>query len=176
MSRVIGIMSRLKFIYPQSILIMIYKALIIPHFNYCLLIWGSKISEGHRLHLLQKKALRIIVSEDYRAHTEPICKGLCVIKVTDMYRIAIWKFYFKLMRNLLPSYFEIMKPELPLISNHYEIRNVNFHLPKTNHEFANQLIKYQLIERLNKEESVVLITSKVHTHSFIGFNCMLKIG
>ena len=37
-SRVIGIMYRLKHIYPQSVLQMLYNALIVPHFTYCLLV------------------------------------------------------------------------------------------------------------------------------------------
>ena len=78
------------------------------------------------------------------------------------------------MNNLLPPYFDVMKPVLPIISNRYEIRNITFHLPMTRHEFANQLISYQLIERLNKVEAVVLITSIVHTHSFNGFKLYLK--
>ena len=31
-----------------------------PHSHYCLLTWGSTIKTGHKLHLLQKKALRLI--------------------------------------------------------------------------------------------------------------------
>ena len=173
-SRMIGLMYRLKYIYPQSILLMIYNTFIVPHFNYCLLIWGAKISEGHRLHLLQKKALRIITNNDYIAHTEPICKNLRLLKVIDMHRITIWKFYYKLMRDELPVYFETMKPVLPELNHRYEIRNPKFHLPVTNHEFANQLIQYQLIECLNKEVDVLLITSKVQTHSFHGYKLYLK--
>ena len=56
-SRVIGIMYRLKHIYPQSVLQMLYNALIVPHFTYCLLVWGSNIYDGHRLHLIQKRVL-----------------------------------------------------------------------------------------------------------------------
>ena len=74
LSRVVGIMYRLKQIYPQSILLMIYNTLMLPHLNYCILAWGLNVTEGHRIHLLQKKALRIITNDDYLAHTEPICK------------------------------------------------------------------------------------------------------
>ena len=45
-----------------------------PHFHYCLLTWGSTITTGHKLHLLQKKALRLIDNSYYIAHTEPIFK------------------------------------------------------------------------------------------------------
>ena len=112
-SRVIGIMYRLKDIYPQDTLLMIYNTLIFPHFNYCLLAWGSKIVAGHKIHIFQKKALRIITDNDYLAHTEPICKALRLVKVIDMHRLSVWKFYYKLMNNLLPTSFDIMKPVLP---------------------------------------------------------------
>ena len=133
-------MHRIKYIYSESILLMIYNALIFPHFNYWLLAWGSKVIEGHKIHLFQKKALRIITNNEYLAHTEPICKNLRLVKVIDMYRLSMWKFYYKLMNNTLPNYFEIMKPELPMISDHYEIGKPTFHLPKINHEFAEQII------------------------------------
>ena len=55
------------------------------------------------------------------------------------------------MNNTLPNYFEIMKLELPRISDHYEIRKLTFHLHKINHEFAEQLLKYRLIVLLNNE-------------------------
>ena len=57
-SRVIGVLYRLKQIYPQAVLLMLYNALIVPHFSYCILIWGSKISNGHALHLSTKKYVK----------------------------------------------------------------------------------------------------------------------
>ena len=53
-SKVIGIMYRIKSILQANILLTMYNALIMPHFNYCLLAWGSNIKAGHKLHLLQK--------------------------------------------------------------------------------------------------------------------------
>ena len=73
-SRVIGIMYRLKHIYPQLVLQMLYNSLIVPYFTYCLLVWGSKVCDGYKLHLhlVQKRALRLIASQDYIAHSESI--------------------------------------------------------------------------------------------------------
>ena len=59
-SRTVGIFYRLKDIYPQSVLLTLYNTLILPHFHYCLLLWGSSIKENHPPHLLQKKAVRKI--------------------------------------------------------------------------------------------------------------------
>ena len=173
-SRVIGIMYRLKHIYPQTVLLMLYNTLILPHFSYCILLWGSKVIDGHSIHILQKKALRIITNEDFVAHSEPICKRLKLVKVTDMFRLAIWKFYYKLINHALPLYFQIMIPTLPRICDTHVIRKPTFHLPAIKHDYAEQLIGYQLVKILNGENQSILITSKVHTHSFHGFKLYIK--
>ena len=49
-------------------------------------------------------------------------------------------------------------------------------LPKIVHEFAEQLIQYQLIKLINKEKCSIVITAKVHTHSFYGFKVFIKIN
>lgn len=173
-SKVLGVLYRLKDIYPIAILLNIYNTLIVPHFTYCLIVWGSKVYDGHSLHLLQKKVLRIISNEDYIAHSEPICKNLRLLKITHMYRFTVWKFYFKLMNNLLPSYFVSLKPTMPLINEHYEIRQPKYHLPRIKHEFAEHIISYQLNKLLNEEHVPNLISAKIYTHSFQGFKLYVK--
>ena len=34
------------------------------------------------------------MGSDYIAHSEPICKELRLLKVTDIYQLTIWKLYF----------------------------------------------------------------------------------
>ena len=166
-------MYRLKHIYPEAVLLMIYQSIINAHFTYGLLVRGSKINTNHPLHLLQKRALRIVKNTDYVAHSEPICKVLRLLKMPDMFRFALWKFYFKLMNNKLPPYFENMKPVLPTICDNYDIRRPSFHLPPIKHDFAEQLISYQLTTMLNENGSMRL-SSKVFTHFFSGFSYCLK--
>ena len=92
-----------------------------------------------------------------------------------MYQLTIWKLHFKLMNNLLPSYFNSMKPKLPELCNVYSIRKPTFHLPVIRHEFPNKLIEYKLLELLNTESGNLLISSKVHTHSVSnGFKIYIK--
>ena len=166
-------MYKLKHVYPQSTLHTIYNALIVPHFTYCLVVWGSKIEYNHPLHLIQKKALRIVANKDFIAHTEPICKELHLLKVPDMYQLSLWKFYFKLMNGKLPLYFEFMKPTIPVICDYYQIRRPVFHQPKINHDFAEHLVEYQMINLLNDNDSFLYV-SKVQTHSFEGFKFYIK--
>ena len=104
-SNAIDIIYRLKDVYPLLVLQTLYNTLILPYFNYCILSWGATISNGNRLHLLQKKALRLISNSNYIAHTEPIHKNVRLLKLTAMFPIAVGKFYYKLMNNQLPEYF-----------------------------------------------------------------------
>ena len=78
------------------------------------------------------------------------------------------------MTNLLPPYFNSMKPKLPELCNVYLIRKPTFHLPVIRREFARQLIGYKLLELLNTEPGTLLVSSKVHTHSFIGFKIYIN--
>ena len=82
-------MYRLKHIYPEAVLLIIYQSIIKTHFTYGLLVWGSNINTNHPLHLLQKSALRIVKNTDYVAHSELICKDLRLLKMPDIFRSSI---------------------------------------------------------------------------------------
>ena len=43
-SKIVGMLYRLKDIYLQSVLLTLYNSLILPHFHYSLLLWGSSIN------------------------------------------------------------------------------------------------------------------------------------
>ena len=90
-SKAIGIIYRLKDVYPLLVLQTLYNTLILPYYNYCILSWGATISNGNRLHLLQKNVVRLISNSNYIAHTEPIYKNQRLLKLTDMFPIAVWK-------------------------------------------------------------------------------------
>ena len=171
---IIGILYRLRNVYPESVLVTIYNTLVLPHFHYCLLLWGSVVKENHSLHLLQKKALRIITNSDYLAHTEPICKKLRILKISDMFSVALWKFYYKLMNNKLPEYFSFMKPVLPTATERYKIRNPSFHTPAIKHKFAECSLQYCLINQLNSENCFALLTDKVSMNSFYSYKVFVK--
>ena len=71
-----------------------------------------------------------------------------LLTVADIFRVA---FYFKLMNNLLPSYFDIFKPTLGVVCSFYDIRKPLFSLPKPNVELQKSSLKYVLSKLLNEE-------------------------
>ena len=144
-SRVIGLLHKLKYVFPSYILRMIYNSLILPHFNYSLLAWGCKCQN---IEILQKKAIRIVHFKSPIAHTEPILKAMNQLKLSDMYTCHLLKLYYKLYRNRLPTYFENFIPEYGE-SNH-NLRNRHIHLPDVRCEFGKLNAKYQMHLRLRE--------------------------
>ena len=80
---------------------MIYNALILSHINYGLLLWGYN---ADRIYNLQK-SIRIIELKKYNAHTEPLFKSFKLLKVADIFKLQQLKFYFNLINNKQPGYF-----------------------------------------------------------------------
>ena len=68
-SKVIGILYRLKNTFPSEVLKTLYKSLVLSYINYGLLLWGVEVKN---LEVIQKRAIRLITGSNYIAHTEPL--------------------------------------------------------------------------------------------------------
>ena len=101
--KVTGILYRPRKSFPKNVLFTLYNSLIISYINYGLLLWGI---DCHKLEILQKKALRFMTNSSYIAHTAPLFIQHGVLRVTDMYKLKLLKFYYELSYNLLPPYFD----------------------------------------------------------------------
>ena len=101
-SKVTGILYRLKNVFPENVLFVLYNSLIVSYMYYGLLLWGI---HSHKLDLLQSKALRLMTNSNYLAHTTPLLIKHGLLNVRDMYKLKLLKFYYKLSYDLLPPYF-----------------------------------------------------------------------
>ena len=104
-SKTIRVLSSLKHIISINVLRTIYNSLIVCHLNYGVLVWGTQSNLNNKIVKLQKRAVRIITSSNYLAHSEPIFKKLYLLKLDDIYRIQLLKFIYKLVNKQLPDYF-----------------------------------------------------------------------
>ena len=115
-------------------------------------------------------------------------QDLRLLKMPDMFRFALLKFYFKVMNNILTPCFENMKPVLPRICDNYGIRRPSFHLSLIKHDFAEQLRSYQLSVTLTilnsiqfnsyvyfrrKKNASMRLSLKLFIHSFSDFSYYL---
>ena len=137
-----GTLSRLKKFVPQDVLKIIYNALVLPHLNFGILLWGHN---SKRIIRLQKWAVRAITSSKYNAHTEPIFQKLRLIKFDDIKKLCYLKFHYRYTKNDLPKYFDNMFDQ-NLPTHNYPTRNKNKPLPADwKKQAAKKSIRFSLL-------------------------------
>ena len=93
----------LKYVLPLCIKTMLYNTLILPHITYGIMVWGY---QRNRLNKIQNKAIRIITSNKYNSHTEPLFKQLNMLKLEYLLKLQQLKFYLKFNEGSLPVYLQ----------------------------------------------------------------------
>ena len=118
-SRWIGIISRIKYKINEDIKLMLYNTLILPHFNYCCLIWGNNYpSRINNLIVMQKRIFRIIANTSYREHTAPLFYRYCQLKLIDLIKFSTNKIMYKAFNNLLPCNIQSLFVNVSQIHSH----------------------------------------------------------
>ena len=106
-------------------------------------------------------------------HTEPIFKILNILKIQDLYRQTLLKFYYKHQNDKLPYTSQNMVFNTSIDSHQYAIRTASkLRLPKVNHSFAKFKISYAVPEIVNQTSQNII--DKVSTHSYKGFTSYIK--
>ena len=105
--RNIGIISRIRYCIDKRTAHLLYNSLVLPHLNYCCMIWGSNYySQLERLIILQKRAVRLI-EHVYPPHSsEPIFKQYNILKLDDIAKSQMLLVMHKFINNQLPPIFE----------------------------------------------------------------------
>ena len=169
-SKLTGLMYKLKTIFPLEVLKNLYLSLICPYYNYCILAWGStNKSLLHPLLLTQKKLVRIITNSDFHAHTNPLFKQLNFLKLED-----IFKYHAHLLMHktiVLDKYPELKSSILNTQINHnYATRINKLRLPYFRTHKGTQSLYYQLPKNWN-----LLPTNLKCNKSFYSFKRECKL-
>ena len=164
-SRVIGLLYKLKHFVPERILYSLYCTLISPHINYCILAWGSAAKTYlDKIFKLQKKALRVISGSNYRSHSAPLFKKYNQLNVYDIYNLELCTMMYKHFHDQLPTVFNSFFSKRNTV---YQTRNVDNYVPtKVKTKFALKSVRntgptqWNLISRENKNANTVKIFRK----------------
>ena len=89
----------------QPVLITIYKSLILPHLDYCSVVWGGiGVGLSNKLKKLQNRAARIITGADWDVRSSQILSGLNWTSHADRRIKEIKTLMFKSVNKQLPEY------------------------------------------------------------------------
>ena len=174
-SRAVGIIKKMQWIFPTEILLAIYNALVLPHINYCILSWGA---DSNTIFILQKKAVRAIVSAGYNAHTEPFFKLYNLLKIEDIYKFRLLVPYHNISHLKTLQYLDIFLPNTSQGNIHYAMRNPRLQLPVHFHEFIKTTCRYQLptlLNNLNSESEILKhVIANIETTTLLGLKRIMK--
>ena len=169
-SRANGILNRLKHFIPQSTLLKIYHAIISPHLNYGILLWGYNCANVIKI---QKKSLRIINDTKFNSHTEPLFKKNKIIKVEDLTLFRLLIFNHRMINHKVPSFFSSFRTE-----NQYEIHNYYTRghnrpaLLRSAANYQTNTLRFQLNKCLII--TPIHLTVNVNALSELNYKCRLK--
>ena len=100
LSKLVGIMYRVRDFVPKKVLIDLYYSLAYPYLTYGNIVWGGTYSQHlSPLKLIQKKLIRIITSSEYLAHTSPLFKQTNILKLDDLHNFILAQYMYRLKQS-----------------------------------------------------------------------------
>ena len=141
----LGIIKRASKILNADTLKSLYYTMIFPYLNYCHLVWGkASASQLKRITNLQKRAIRVISSEPWLAHTHPLFLHHKIIKFEDLYTYLLSLFTYKYVYRMFPlSFRRNININVNSISSNTLARRTTALLPLCRTNIRKNTISYQ---------------------------------
>ena len=103
-SRVVGIISRLRHSVPLNTLIQVYRSLIFPYTHYGIAAWGQAAQVYlKKVFILQKGALRLMFFADNRSHAIPLFVSANVLPLNMLYFETVCSLMHDISTNSAPQ-------------------------------------------------------------------------
>lgn len=128
---------------PVNVLLTIYKALVLPHFDYCDVVWGN-CNKGlaDRLQKLQNRAARVITRSDYSIRSADILKKLNWDNLETRRFKHMATFMFKIQNHRAPEYLNSYQRICDISSHNLRNQDTDLALPKPRTESLKRSFLY----------------------------------
>ena len=88
LARGIGILCKAIKVLKSSTLLTLYNSFLLPYICYCIEVWASACDKYiSSLFEIQKRAIRIVNSSSYLAHTSPIFEKNDIVNIYKIYKV-----------------------------------------------------------------------------------------
>ena len=127
-SKNIGIINKVKSIFPTKLLLSLYYTMVYPYLSYCNIVWASTYpTRLNKLCTLQKRIIRIISHSDYLAHTKPLYLKLNLLNIFGINLFQSSSFIFDYFKGNLPHCFQSFFLQNHNIHGHHTRSNNDLH-------------------------------------------------
>ena len=171
-ARSVGILTKLKYIFSQKVMLQLYHALVYPFLSYDLIIWGSTYPTYiKRLKSLQNQAVRAVARCHYRDDVKPYYFKFNILQLDDLFKHEIAKFVYCYLTNKTPNSFR--KYFCKTLNIQAELRdNLVIILIYTYH--ATGLIDYKDALDIRESKYGIPFPKKIRVLSYKKFNVEYK--
>ena len=126
----IGIINKVKTIFSERMLLMLYFTMIYPYLSYGNIVWGSTYSSTlQRIFLLQKRIIRIISNSPFLAHSKPLFQKLGLLNIFNINISQTSNFVFDYLQGNLPQCLQGMLQQNNVFHKHKTRSANDFHFP-----------------------------------------------
>ena len=126
---------RLRNLVSTKVLLNVYYSLIFTYLNYCILARGSAAKTALLpLHILQKKAAKLITNQNYTAHANPLFSKLKLLSINDIHKLEVAKYMFKTIQLHSGTTPSLVTPLLSLHNYYTKNSTTNFFIKRSNTE------------------------------------------
>ena len=131
----IGAIKRIRHLVSQATLLLIYQALIQPHFDYCNIVWGDcVITLQNKVQKLQNGAVRVLTYSNYDTDAGYLLKLLRWKNLACQQQIQRATMVYKSLHGLAPDYLCSKFERRETAYNLWDPENkLNVPLPRTNY-------------------------------------------
>ena len=104
--RLLGVLGRARSVLGGRALLSLYNGLVLPHLQYCLLVWGDfqggrNVTLGGALLRYQKRFAGLVAGKRGQYHADPLFAQFSMLKIGDLYRqqlrVHAWRFWHGLL-------------------------------------------------------------------------------
>ena len=142
-SKSIGVINRISAIVPSKILLSLYSTMILPHIMYCNIIWGNSAKYLlNRIHILQKRAIRIITNSLPLTHSDPLFKKCKLLNIYDINKFVTSTFMYSYVNNILPKFLENCFVDNKSKTNCSTRQCDNLFIPNYKYDISRCTVKY----------------------------------
>jgi len=110
LNRHAGVKYKIRYKIDPSVTLKLYDSMTLCHISFCSIFWAANcnVSKLHKLHLIQKRVLRLEAKRT--TPSKPIFKKLHRLTIYDIYRLQLGSFIFSNINghtlNLFPNQFQ----------------------------------------------------------------------
>ena len=104
LNRNAGVIYKIRYKISAAVTLKLYDFMILCHISYCSVIWAANRSASKllKVHLIQKRVLRLVLWADRSSPFKPIFKKLHRLTIFDIYRLQLGSFMFANLNGQTP--------------------------------------------------------------------------